>query len=137
MQNELRERQAEIENLIEERLIELERLNQAVESLKLSAHKERAKSEQVLSELIRSIERIRMEVGELIGAKEKAAVSRANEQREQLEQEIQELRNDLQLLQDITLFLHTIIHLYSWVFTGAIWVKYLAQGYSSSVPTGD
>ncbi|XP_058871747.1 E3 ubiquitin-protein ligase TRIM39-like isoform X1 [Acipenser ruthenus] len=91
-QNELRERQVEIENLIEERLIELERLNQAVESLKLSAHKERAESEQVLSELIRSIERIRTEVGELIGAKEKAAVSRANEQREQLEQEIQELR---------------------------------------------
>ncbi|MGH0187850.1 UNVERIFIED_CONTAM: hypothetical protein FKN15_027809 [Acipenser sinensis] len=91
-QNELGERQAEIENLIEERLIELERLNQAVESLKLSAHMERAKSEQVLSELIRSIERIRTEVGELIEAKEKAAVSRANEQREQLEQEIQELR---------------------------------------------
>ncbi|XP_058877745.1 E3 ubiquitin-protein ligase TRIM39-like [Acipenser ruthenus] len=89
---ELEVRQAEIENLIEERLKELERLNQAVESLKLSAHKERAESEQVLSELIRSIERIRTEVGELIGAKEKAAVSRADEQREQLEQEIQELR---------------------------------------------
>ncbi|XP_058877847.1 E3 ubiquitin-protein ligase TRIM39-like [Acipenser ruthenus] len=89
---ELGERQAEIENLIEERLKELERLNQAVESLKLSAHKERAESEQVLSELIRSIERIRTEVGELIGAKEKAAVSLADEQREQLEQEIQKLR---------------------------------------------
>ncbi|MGH0185563.1 UNVERIFIED_CONTAM: hypothetical protein FKN15_018351 [Acipenser sinensis] len=70
---ELVERQAEIENLIEERLKELERLNQAVESLKLSAHKEKTESEQVLSELIRSIERIRTEVGELIGAKEKAA----------------------------------------------------------------
>ncbi|XP_058877840.1 E3 ubiquitin-protein ligase TRIM39-like [Acipenser ruthenus] len=92
VQKELGERQAEIENLIEERLKELERLNQAVESLKLSAHKERAESEQVLSELIRSMERIRTEVGELIGAKEKAAVSRADEQREQLEQEIQELR---------------------------------------------
>ncbi|XP_058877743.1 E3 ubiquitin-protein ligase TRIM39-like isoform X2 [Acipenser ruthenus] len=91
-QKELGKRQAEIGNLIEERLKELERLNQAVESLKLSAHKERAESEQVLSELIRSIERIRTEVRELIGAKEKAAVSRANEQREQLEQEIQELR---------------------------------------------
>ncbi|XP_034765667.2 E3 ubiquitin-protein ligase TRIM39-like isoform X1 [Acipenser ruthenus] len=91
-QKELGKRQATIEKLIEERLKELERLNQAVESLKLSAHKERAESEQVLSELIRSIERIRMEVGELIGAKEKAAVSRADEQREQLEQEIQELR---------------------------------------------
>ncbi|KAK1153684.1 E3 ubiquitin-protein ligase TRIM39-like, partial [Acipenser oxyrinchus oxyrinchus] len=91
-QKELGERQTEIENLIEERLKELERLNQAVESLKLSAHKERAESKQVLSELIHSIERIRTEVGELIGAKEKAAVSRANKQREQLEQEIQELR---------------------------------------------
>ncbi|MGH0186964.1 UNVERIFIED_CONTAM: hypothetical protein FKN15_028810 [Acipenser sinensis] len=91
-EKELGERQVEIENLIEERLKGLERLNQAVESLKLSAHKERAESEQVLSELIRSIERIRTEVGELIGAKEKAAVSRADEQREQLEQEIQELR---------------------------------------------
>ncbi|MGH0139571.1 UNVERIFIED_CONTAM: hypothetical protein FKN15_036140 [Acipenser sinensis] len=92
VKKELGERQVEIENLIEERLKGLERLNQAVESLKLSAHKERAESEQVLSELIRSIERIRTEVGELIGAKEKAAVSRADEQREQLEQEIQELR---------------------------------------------
>ncbi|RXM32947.1 E3 ubiquitin-protein ligase TRIM39 [Acipenser ruthenus] len=91
-QEELGERQAEIENLIEKRLKELERLKQAVESLKLSAQKERAESEQVLSELIRSVERIRTEVGELIGAKEKAAVSRADEQREQLEQEIQELR---------------------------------------------
>ena len=30
------------------------------------------------------------------------------------------IQGDLQLLQDITLFLHTITHLYSWVFTGAI-----------------
>ncbi|MBN3271153.1 TRI39 ligase, partial [Polyodon spathula] len=91
-QKELRKRQMEIENLIEKRLKELERLKQAVESLKLSAHKERAESEQVLSELIHSIERIREEVGELIGAKEKASVSRADKQRDQLEQEIQELR---------------------------------------------
>ncbi|RXM32948.1 E3 ubiquitin-protein ligase TRIM39 [Acipenser ruthenus] len=91
-QKELGKRQAEIENLTEKRLKELETLKQAVESLKLSAQKERAESEQVLSELIRSVERIRTEVGELIEAKEKAAVSRANEQREQLEQEIQELR---------------------------------------------
>ncbi|XP_034770708.2 E3 ubiquitin-protein ligase TRIM39-like [Acipenser ruthenus] len=91
-QKELGKRQAEIENLTEKRLKELETLKQAVESLKLSAQKERAESEQVLSELIRSIERIRTEVGELIEAKEKAAVSRADEQREQLEQEIQELR---------------------------------------------
>ncbi|MGH0182569.1 UNVERIFIED_CONTAM: hypothetical protein FKN15_009731 [Acipenser sinensis] len=91
-QKELGERQAEIENLTEKRMKELETLKQAVESLKLSAQKERAESEQVLSELIRSVERIRTEVGELIGAKEKAAVSRADEQREQLEQEIQELR---------------------------------------------
>ncbi|RXM97627.1 E3 ubiquitin-protein ligase TRIM39 [Acipenser ruthenus] len=91
-QKELGERQVEIEKLIEVRLHKLERLNQALESLKLSAQKERAESEQVLSELIRSVERIRTEVGELIGAKEKAAVSRAHEQREQLEQEIQELR---------------------------------------------
>ncbi|RXM97626.1 E3 ubiquitin-protein ligase TRIM39 [Acipenser ruthenus] len=89
---ELGERQVEIEKLIEERLHKLERLNQALESLKLSAQKERAESEQVLSELIRTVERIRTEVGELIGAKEKAAVSQADEQREQLEQEIQELR---------------------------------------------
>ncbi|MGH0129173.1 UNVERIFIED_CONTAM: hypothetical protein FKN15_037613 [Acipenser sinensis] len=70
----------------------MERLKQAVESLKLSAQKERAESEQILSELIRSVERIRTEVGELIGAKEKAAVSWADEQTKQLEQEIQELR---------------------------------------------
>ncbi len=30
------------------------------------------------------------------------------------------IQGDLQLLQDITLFLHTVTHLYSWGFTGAI-----------------
>ncbi|RXN00381.1 Tapasin-related protein [Acipenser ruthenus] len=101
---ELGERQAGIEKLIEERLEELERLNQAVQSLKLSAQEERAESEQV-----RSIERIRTEVGELIGAKEKAAVSRADEQREQLEQEIQELRKrkaEMELLSETEDHLH-------------------------------
>ncbi|MGH0182570.1 UNVERIFIED_CONTAM: hypothetical protein FKN15_009732 [Acipenser sinensis] len=96
LSKELGKRQAEIENLTEKRLKELETLKQAVESLKLSAQKERAESEQVLSELIRSVERIRTEVGELIGAKEKAAVSRADEQRKQLESRADEQRKQLE-----------------------------------------
>ncbi|KAL0165907.1 hypothetical protein M9458_037751, partial [Cirrhinus mrigala] len=47
--------------------------------------------ERIFTELIRSIERSRSEVTQRIRDQEKAAVSRAEEQMEQLEQEIDDL----------------------------------------------
>jgi len=49
-------------------------------------------SESIFTELIRSIERSRSEVTQLIREQEKTAVCQAEERLEQLEQEIEDLR---------------------------------------------
>ncbi|KAJ8245119.1 hypothetical protein GJAV_G00274980 [Gymnothorax javanicus] len=77
---------------IQEREKELQDLRQAVQSLKLSAQAAVKHSERIFTELIRSIERRRSEVKELIRDQEKAEVSRAEGLLERLEQEIAELR---------------------------------------------
>ncbi|KAJ8278275.1 hypothetical protein GJAV_G00085830 [Gymnothorax javanicus] len=77
---------------IQEREKELQDLRQAVQSLKLSAQAAVEDSERIFTELIRSIERRRSEVKELIRDQEKAEVSRAEGLLERLEQEIAELR---------------------------------------------
>ncbi len=57
-------------------------------------------SERIFSELIRSIEKIRSEVTQQIRDQEKAAVSRAEGQLEQMEKEIADLkRRDTELEQ--------------------------------------
>ncbi|MGH0176181.1 UNVERIFIED_CONTAM: hypothetical protein FKN15_003764 [Acipenser sinensis] len=97
-QEELRETQTELELRIQERLRELEELKQAVESLKVGIDKRRSsqreiqESEKIFTQLIRSIEKIRSEVTELIGAQEKATVNQAEGIMKKLEQEIAELR---------------------------------------------
>ncbi|MGH0147690.1 UNVERIFIED_CONTAM: hypothetical protein FKN15_011338 [Acipenser sinensis] len=91
-QEQLGERQAEIQKRIQERLKELEELKQAVESLKSSARRETEESQQIFTQLIRSIQQKQAEVTALIAAKEKAAVSQAEERMEQVEQEITELK---------------------------------------------
>ncbi|MGH0137651.1 UNVERIFIED_CONTAM: hypothetical protein FKN15_063747 [Acipenser sinensis] len=91
-QEQLGERQAEIHKRIQERLKELEELKQAVESLKSSARRETEESQQIFTQLIRSIQQEQAEVTSLIAAKEKAAVSQAEERMEQVEQEITELK---------------------------------------------
>ncbi|KAJ8278225.1 hypothetical protein GJAV_G00085290 [Gymnothorax javanicus] len=78
--------------IIQEREKELQDLRQAVQSLKLSARAAVEDSERIFTELIRSIERRRSEVKELIRDQEKAEVSRAEGLLERLEQEIAELR---------------------------------------------
>ncbi|XP_072543300.1 E3 ubiquitin/ISG15 ligase TRIM25-like [Salminus brasiliensis] len=77
---------------IQEREKELQELRKAVESHKISARGAVEDSERIFTELIRSIERRRSEVTELIRAQEKAAVMRAEEGLMRLEQEIAELR---------------------------------------------
>ncbi|XP_035271049.1 E3 ubiquitin/ISG15 ligase TRIM25-like isoform X14 [Anguilla anguilla] len=77
---------------IQEREKELQDVRQAVRSLKRSAQAAVEDSERIFTDLIRSIERRRSEVKELIRDQEKAAVSRTEGLLERLEQEIAELR---------------------------------------------
>ncbi|MGH0175853.1 UNVERIFIED_CONTAM: hypothetical protein FKN15_074972 [Acipenser sinensis] len=91
-QEELRETQTELELRIQERLQELEELKQAVESLKRSSQRFFQESEKIFTQLIRSIDKIRSELTELIGAQENAAVNQAEGIMKKLEQEIAELR---------------------------------------------
>ncbi|KAJ8252861.1 hypothetical protein GJAV_G00206400 [Gymnothorax javanicus] len=84
--------QSKFQQRIQEREKELQDLRQAVQSLKRSAQAAVQDSERIFTELIRSIERRRSEVKELIRDQEKAEVSRIEGLLERLEQEIAELR---------------------------------------------
>ncbi|XP_072549602.1 E3 ubiquitin/ISG15 ligase TRIM25-like [Salminus brasiliensis] len=95
---------------IEEREKELQELRKAVESYKSCAQAALEDSEKIFTELIRSIEKTCSEVKQLIRAREKATVSRAEELLVLLEQEIAELKgrdNELEQL------LHTENHIHS------------------------
>ncbi|XP_076127245.1 tripartite motif-containing protein 16-like [Alosa pseudoharengus] len=99
-QTHLGETQRTFQQRILEREKELQELRKAVETLKSSAQTAVEDSESIFTEMIRSIERRRSEVTELIRAQEKAEVSRAEEHLKQLEQEITELkRRDAELEQ--------------------------------------
>ncbi|KAG5849788.1 hypothetical protein ANANG_G00075430, partial [Anguilla anguilla] len=91
-QKQLGETQIKFQQRIQKREKELQDLRQAVQSLKRSAQAAVEDSERIFTELIRSIERRRSEVKELIRDQEKAAVSRAERLLKRLEQEIAELR---------------------------------------------
>ncbi|XP_048014574.1 E3 ubiquitin-protein ligase TRIM16-like isoform X2 [Megalobrama amblycephala] len=77
---------------IEQREKDLQQLREAVASHKRSAQTAVEDSERIFTELIRSIERRRSEVIQLIRDQERAAVNRAEERLERLEQEINDLR---------------------------------------------
>eukprot|EP00063_Salmo_salar_P050822 XP_014025657.1 PREDICTED: tripartite motif-containing protein 16-like [Salmo salar] len=91
-QRQLGMSQQKVQQRFQEREKELKELQQAVESLKHSAQAAMEDSDQIFTELIRSIERRSSEVKELIRAQEKAQVSQAEGLLEQLKQEIAELR---------------------------------------------
>ncbi|XP_048019351.1 tripartite motif-containing protein 16-like [Megalobrama amblycephala] len=91
-QRKLGEMQRKFQQRIQERQKELEDLREAVESHKRSAQAAVEDSERIFTELIRSIERSRSEVTQLIRDQEKAALSRVEGRLEQLEQEIDDLR---------------------------------------------
>ncbi|XP_061100439.1 E3 ubiquitin/ISG15 ligase TRIM25-like isoform X5 [Conger conger] len=91
-QKQLGVTRSKFQQIIQEREKELQDLRQAVQSLKRSAQTAVEDSERIFTELIRSIERRRSEVKELIRDQEKAEVSRAEGLLERLEQEIAELR---------------------------------------------
>ncbi|XP_036828077.1 E3 ubiquitin/ISG15 ligase TRIM25-like isoform X1 [Oncorhynchus mykiss] len=91
-QRQLGMSQQKVQQRFQEREKELKNLQKAVKSLKRSAQSAVEDSDQIFTELIRSIERRSSEVKELIRAQEKAQVSQAEGLLEQLKQEIAELR---------------------------------------------
>ncbi|XP_069048006.1 tripartite motif-containing protein 16-like protein isoform X1 [Lepisosteus oculatus] len=84
--------QTQTQQRLQEREKELQELRQAVDSLRSSAHTAVQDTDRIFTELIRSIERTRSELTQLIRAQERAAVSQAEGLLERLEQEIAELR---------------------------------------------
>ncbi|XP_029607501.1 E3 ubiquitin-protein ligase TRIM47-like [Salmo trutta] len=108
-QRQLGRSQQKVQQRFQEREKELKELQQAVESFKRSAQAAMEDSERIFTELIRSIERRRSEVKELIRAQEKAQVSQAEGLLEQLKQEIAELRKRSTELEQLS---HTEDHIH-------------------------
>ncbi|XP_069054553.1 E3 ubiquitin-protein ligase TRIM39-like isoform X1 [Lepisosteus oculatus] len=99
-QKQLGATQTQTQQRLQEREKELQKLRQAVKSLRSSAHTAVQDTDRIFTELIHSIERTRSEVTELIRAQERAAVSQAEGLLERLEKEITELkRRDAELNQ--------------------------------------
>ncbi|MBN3318339.1 TRI16 protein, partial [Atractosteus spatula] len=99
-EKQLRETQTQTQQRLQEREKELQELRQAVESLRSSAGTAVQDTDRIFTELIRSIERTRSEVTQLIRAQERVAVSQAEGLLERLEKEITELkRRDSELNQ--------------------------------------
>uniref|UniRef100_A0A8C1Z849 Tripartite motif-containing protein 16-like n=1 Tax=Cyprinus carpio TaxID=7962 RepID=A0A8C1Z849_CYPCA len=91
-QEQLKKTHKTFQQRIQQREKDLQQLRETVESHKRSAQTAMEDSERIFTELIRSIERSRSELILLIRDQEKTAVSRAEEQLEILEQEINDLR---------------------------------------------
>ncbi|MBN3312533.1 TRI25 ligase, partial [Atractosteus spatula] len=91
-QKRLVEVQTEIQQRIQERQKELKDLKKAADSFKRSAEKIMGESEDTLTELIHSIERMRTLVNEILSTKGQEKVSAAEEVIEQLEKEITDLK---------------------------------------------
>nr|XP_046208278.1 tripartite motif-containing protein 16-like isoform X1 [Oncorhynchus gorbuscha] len=108
-QRQLGMSQQKVQQRFQEREKELKELRQAVESLKLSAQAAVEDSDQIFTELIRSIERRSSEVKELIRDQEKAQVSQVEGLLEQLKQEIAELRKRSTELEQLS---HTEDHIH-------------------------
>ncbi|KAL7880823.1 hypothetical protein SRHO_G00030770 [Serrasalmus rhombeus] len=101
--------QAEVQQMIQDRLKKIEDIKQSVELNKKSTEKEKADSVEVFRALLRCIERSQAELLEVMEEKQKAAERQAEEFIKELEQEITELkRRDTELEQ----LSHTEDHLH-------------------------
>ncbi|XP_073729642.1 tripartite motif-containing protein 16-like protein isoform X2 [Misgurnus anguillicaudatus] len=92
IQGHLGQMQKNLQQKIQQREQELEKLREVVESHKRSAQTAVEKNEKIFTELISCIERSRAQVTQLIRDQEKTAVSQAEGLLKQLEQEIEDLR---------------------------------------------
>ncbi|XP_058613814.1 uncharacterized protein LOC131528575 [Onychostoma macrolepis] len=121
-QRHLEETQRTNQQGIQERQKKLDEIRETVESYKRSAQTAVEDSERIFTDLIRCIERSRSEVTQLIRDQEKAEVSRAEEQRKRLEQEIEDLRRRDAELEQLS---HTDDH-----------IHFLQRFQSLSIPPG-
>ncbi|XP_071260604.1 tripartite motif-containing protein 16-like isoform X2 [Salvelinus alpinus] len=101
--------QKKVQQRFQQREKEQKNLQKAVKSFKRSAQSAVEDSDQIFTQLIRSIERRSSEVKELIRAQEKAQVSQAERLLEQLKQEIAELRKRSTELEQLS---HTEDHIH-------------------------
>ncbi|XP_050958929.1 tripartite motif-containing protein 16-like isoform X2 [Labeo rohita] len=109
----LEKTQIKIQKRIQQKEKDLKELREAVESHKHSAQTAVEESERIFTELICFIEKCRSEVTQLIRDQERAAVSRAEEQLEQLKKEIDELkRRNAELNQLSHTDDHDIVHFF-------------------------
>ncbi|XP_063053670.1 E3 ubiquitin/ISG15 ligase TRIM25-like [Engraulis encrasicolus] len=109
--------QRRCQQTIHKREKELQELRRAVETLKSSAESAVEHSDQMFDDIIRSVERRRSEVRELIRAQEKAEVSRAEQLLQQVEQEISELKKRVAEMEQLS---HTQDHIHFLKNVGSI-----------------
>ncbi|KAL6463056.1 hypothetical protein MHYP_G00274470 [Metynnis hypsauchen] len=102
-QNQLKEMQSKVQQRIQEKQKKLQELKQTVTTLKRCAQSAVEDSEKIFTELIRSIEKKRSEVMELIRAQEEAELRGGEELMEKLEQEIADLQRRHTELEQLSL----------------------------------
>ncbi|XP_059418453.1 tripartite motif-containing protein 16-like [Carassius carassius] len=91
-QRHLEETKRNIQKTIQQRKMDLKRMREALESHKRSAQTAVEDSEKIFTELVRSIEKRRSEVTQLIRDQERAAVKQAEQRLARLELELDDLR---------------------------------------------
>ncbi|XP_049337917.1 E3 ubiquitin-protein ligase TRIM39-like [Astyanax mexicanus] len=106
---QLEKTQAEVQQMIQERLKKIQEIKHSVELNKKIREKERADSVEIFWALVRCIERSQAELLEVMELKQKAAERQAGELIKELEQEITELKKRDTELEQIS---HTEDHLH-------------------------
>ncbi|XP_049337934.1 nuclear factor 7, brain-like isoform X1 [Astyanax mexicanus] len=106
---QLEKTQAEVQQMIQERLKKIQEIKHSVELNKKIREKEKADSVEIFRALVRCIERSQAELLEVMEEKQKAAERQAEELIKELEQEITELKRRDTELEQIS---HTEDHLH-------------------------
>ncbi|XP_049338574.1 nuclear factor 7, ovary-like [Astyanax mexicanus] len=101
--------QADVQQMIQDRMKKIEEINHSVDLNKKNTEKEKADSVEVFRALVRCIERSQAELLEVMEEKQKAAERQAEELIKELEQEITELKRRDTELEQIS---HTEDHLH-------------------------
>ncbi|KAI5099389.1 tripartite motif-containing protein 16-like isoform X1 [Silurus meridionalis] len=106
-QNEIEDKQIQFQERIQEKQKKVKDLKQTVETIKKRSQEAVDDTEKIFTEIISSIEKKRSDVTELIRAREKAELSRAEQPLKQLEQEIADLQTRISELEQLS---HTPDH---------------------------